>query len=61
MAKDGLEIQMPKPKGHIIYEGPSLINSKSIVVVATQQSNNLKTGNMIQTYILRGHGPDFGQ
>jgi len=44
---------MPKPKGHIIYEGPSLIDSKPIIVVATQQSNNLKTGNMIQTYILR--------
>lgn len=44
---------MPKPKGHIIYEGPSLIDGKPIVVVATQQSNNLKTGNMIQTYILR--------
>ena len=44
---------MPKARGHVIYEGSSLIDGKPIMVVATQQSQNFKTGNMIQTYILR--------
>lgn len=39
--------------GFIIYEGPSLIDQKPIVVVYLTGSNNTKTGNMAQTYILR--------
>jgi hypothetical protein len=37
----------------IIYDGPSLIDSSPIVVVAVANSTNAKTGNMLQTYILR--------
>jgi hypothetical protein len=36
----------------IIYRGPSLIDNKPIVVVATYTKRNRKTGGMVQTYIL---------
>lgn len=38
--------------GYIIYQGPSLLNNKPIVVIAITSSKNKKTGNMIQTHIL---------
>lgn len=37
----------------IIYEGPSLLDSKPIVVLTTTGSKNDKTGDMIQTWIMR--------
>lgn len=37
----------------IIYSGPSLIDGKPIVAITVDQSNNTKTGNMVQTYIIR--------
>ena len=37
----------------IIYRGPSLIDGTDIVVVAVAKSGNSKTGNMVQTFILR--------
>ncbi len=40
-------------KGCILYEGPSLIDKAPIVCIATFNSKNEKTGNMIQTWILR--------
>jgi len=46
--------------GYIIYEGPSLLDAEPIVVIATgfdSGSSNRKTGDMIQTYILRAHLP----
>jgi hypothetical protein len=45
--------KQPKTKSSIIYNGPSLIDGKPIVVIAIVQSGNSKTGNMIQTHILR--------
>jgi hypothetical protein len=42
--------------GFIIYEGPSLHDGEPIVVIATgffTPSSNVKTGDMIQTWILR--------
>lgn len=43
-----------KPTGYIIYRGPSLLDGSPIVAVAiTSKSRNDKTGNMVQTYILR--------
>lgn len=42
--------------GLILYDGPSLIDDKPIIMIATGifgKSDNNKTGNMIQTYILR--------
>ena len=38
---------------YIIYRGPSLIDGQPIVVIAQTKSGNRKTGNMVQTYILR--------
>ena len=40
-------------KSGIIYRGPSLLDSKPIVVIATLSKSNRKTGPALQTYILR--------
>lgn len=45
-----------KPTGFILYRGPSLLNGAPIVVVAITASKNVKTGNMVQTYILADNG-----
>lgn len=37
----------------IIYDGPSLIDGLPIVVITTVHSDNTKTGNMVQTWIMR--------
>jgi hypothetical protein len=42
-----------RPSGYVIYEGPSLLDGAPIVCVATLKSRNGKTGNMLQTWILR--------
>lgn len=45
-----------KPNGTIIYEGPSLIDGSPIVAIVTgirRKSQNVKTGDMLQTWILR--------
>lgn len=39
--------------GAVIYRGPSRIDGKPIVAIAVWDSTNRKTGNMLQTYILR--------
>jgi len=41
-------------KNAIIYKGPSLLDGKPIVVIATYSNRNKKTGHVVQTYILRG-------
>jgi hypothetical protein len=40
-------------KSSVIYRGPSLIDGSPIVAVAVLTSDNGKTGDMVQTYILR--------
>lgn len=40
-------------RGMILYEGPSQIDGSPIVVIATMGSKNRKTGDMIQTWIMR--------
>ena len=40
-------------KSAIIYNGPSLLDGKPIVVIATYSNRNKKTGHVVQTYILR--------
>ena len=47
-----------KPIGIVLWKGKSLLDGKRIMVVATgvyseKATTNRKTGNMIQTYILR--------
>lgn len=41
-----------KYRGVILYQGPSLIDGAEIVVIATFESANPKTGPMVQTWIL---------
>lgn len=40
-------------KGFIIYEGKSLLDGAPVVAIATMKTTNDKTGNMIQTWIMR--------
>ena len=42
-----------KPSGFIIYQGPSLLDGKPIVAIATTASRNVKTGSMVSIWILR--------
>jgi hypothetical protein len=42
-----------KASGIVLFEGPSQFDSAPIVVVAVFHSENRKTGDMVQTYILR--------
>jgi len=44
---------MAKAKGYVIYRGPSVLDGAPIVVVATMSTSNVKTGDMVQTWILR--------
>jgi len=39
--------------GAVLYQGPSNFDGKPIVVIAVWSSKNSKTGDMLQTYILR--------
>ena len=54
---------MVKPKGLVLYKGPSVLNGEPIVVIATELQTarrharhgvNAKTGAMVQVYILAG-------
>lgn len=45
------------PSGYVVYRGPSLLNGAPIVVVVIVKSDNAKTGNVGQSYIL----PDSGE
>jgi hypothetical protein len=42
-----------RPAGVVLYRGPSLIDGAPIVAVATFETSNRKTGDMVQTWILR--------
>lgn len=42
-----------KLKGVVLYNGPSVLDNAPVVVIATFSTSNEKTGNMIQTWILR--------
>lgn len=51
--------KLAKPKkvnGYVIYQGPSMIDGQPIIAIATGLANtsqNPKTGNLIQTWIMR--------
>lgn len=57
MAKIALAVVPPKrPNGYVIYRGPSRLDGADIVVIVTglrHNSGNGKTGQMLQTWILR--------
>lgn len=40
-------------QGIVFYEGPSMLDGKPIVAIATFGTSNRKTGDMVQTWILR--------
>ena len=47
---------MKKPLGYIAYEGPSMLDGQPIVVIINKvhsTSKNDKTGNMVQSFIIR--------
>lgn len=44
---------MKRPLGLVLYHGPSRLDGTPIVVIATLGSSNVKTGDMVQTWILR--------
>lgn len=44
---------MGKPSGVCFYEGPSRLDGSPIIGVATFNTENEKTGNLVQTWILR--------
>lgn len=46
-------------KTEIIYEGPSALDGQPIVVLAQTTSRNTKTGDMMQTFILRADMDPF--
>lgn len=48
-----INIMKTKIQNSIIYNGPSLIDGKPIIVVGIIKSGNTKTGNMLQTHIIR--------
>lgn len=45
--------QTQSPKSGILWEGASLIDGSPIVAIATTESSNIKTRDMVQTWILR--------
>lgn len=45
-----------KPRGVVLFRGPSPFNGAPVVVIALFASGNRKTGNMIQTYVLLDDG-----
>lgn len=48
---------MSRPLGVILYEGPSLIDGAPIVALASYSPKNPKTGDMLQTWIMRSDIP----
>ena len=42
-----------KPSGYVLWEGPSKFDGAPLVAIAIIKSRNSKTGNMVQTFILR--------
>jgi hypothetical protein len=44
---------MTNPTGFVFYDGPSMIDGAPIIGIAVLHSENIKTGDMVQTFILR--------
>lgn len=43
----------PSRKGYVLYRGASMLDGSPIVVIATMATANAKTGDIVQTWILR--------
>lgn len=48
-----LRAYLKQLRGVVLYEGPSQLDGAPIVVIATLRTTNGKTGDMVQTWILR--------
>ena len=48
-----LSIKTRAPRGFTFYDGPSMLTGERIIGIALVHSSNRKTGDMVQTYILR--------
>lgn len=48
-----MKIKTKKPTGFILFEGPSILDGSPIVVISTLKTSNHKTGDMIQTWVIR--------
>ncbi len=48
-------IKVKAPRGVILWEGNSPLDGSPIVCVATFKTSNRKTGNMVQTWILKSN------
>ena len=44
---------MAEPSGYVFYRGPSMVDGAPVVGIVTLASSNVKTGDMLQTWILR--------
>lgn len=44
---------MKAAKGYVVWEGASQLDGAPIAVIATMSTSNVKTGDMVQTWILR--------
>lgn len=47
---------MAKQTSFIAYRGPSMLDGKPIAMVVTTKSGNVKTGDMVQTWIIADNG-----
>lgn len=52
MSKTISLVTLPRIRGFVFYDGPSQINGKPIIGVATLKTDNPKTGDMVQTWII---------
>jgi len=46
-------IKRSQLRGVILYDGPSMLDGEPIVVIATLETSNRKTGQMVQIWIVR--------
>ncbi len=53
MSLVSLNVLNDNPTGYLVYDGPSQLDGSPIICVATVKTTNAKTGDMIQTWILR--------
>ena len=53
LKKKVMVAKLPAQKGFILYDGPSMLDGERIICIAILDSKNKKTGNMIQTFIMR--------
>lgn len=46
-------VGLPRSRGYIMWEGSSVLDGSPIALIATMSTSNKKTGDMVQTWIIR--------